>query len=137
MKLLPVGAMRRQRRMGRLEGSVGTLVLVCAIGFGLIAAAPGEIYRSAPATLHPAPAGSAAPGIALQIPPCTGAGKDCAEVEPDGAGTVLPRTGPQPAPPPQVQHQANTVPEPGTLALIGAGLAWMIRRAQKESRNVA
>lgn len=127
-RYLPPGSMRRQRRLGRLEGSVGTLVLVCAIGFGLVAATPGELYRSAPATLHPTPAGSAALGIAMQIPPCTGAGKDCAEVEPDGAVTLLPRTGPQPAPLPQVQHHAGHVPEPGTLALIGAALGGLVWR---------
>lgn len=129
-RYLPPGSRRRQRRLGRLEGSVGTLLLVCAIGFGLVAATPGELYRSAPAPLHPTPAGSAAPGIALQIPPCTGAGKDCTEVDPDGAVTLLPRTDPQPAPLPQVQHHAGHVPEPGTLALIGAGLAGLIWRTK-------
>lgn len=128
VRYLPPGSMRRQRRLGRLEGSAGTLLLVCAIGFGLVAATPAELYRSAPATLHPTPAGSAAPGIALQIPPCTGAGKDCTEVDPDGAVTLLPRTEPQPAPLPQVQHQAHHVPEPGTLALIGAALGGLVWR---------
>ena len=129
-RYLPPGSMRRQRRLGRLEGSVGTLLLVCAIGAGLVSATPAELYRPAAATVHPTPAGEAAPGIALQIPPCTGAGKDCSDVDPDGAVTLLPRTGPQPAPLPQVQHHAGHVPEPGTLALIGAGLASLIWRTK-------
>ena len=132
-RYLPPGSMRRQRRqrrLGRLEGSVGTLLLVCAIGFGLVSATPAELYQPAPATRHPTPAGEAASGIALQIPPCTGAGKDCSDIDPDGAVTLLPRTGPQPAPLPQVQHHAGHVPEPGTLALIGAGLAGLIWRTK-------
>lgn len=119
-RYLPPGSMRRQRRLGRLEGSLGTLVLILAIGAALVAATPAELYRSAPATLHPTPDGEAAPGIALQIPPCTGAGKDCTEAD---AIELLPRTGPRPAPMPKTRHQAHHVPEPGTLALISAGLA--------------
>ena len=130
VRYLPPGSMRRQRRLGRLEGSVGTLLLVCAIGVGLVTATPAELYQPAPATLHPTPAGEAAPGIALQIPPCTGAGKDCSDIDTDGAVTLLPRTGPQPAPLPQVQHHAGHVPEPGTLALIGAGFASLIWRTK-------
>ena len=126
VRYLPPGSMRRQRQLGRLEGSVGTLLLVCAIGFGLVSATPAELYQPAPATRHPTPAGEAAPGIALQIPPCTGAGKDCSDIDPEGAVTLLPRIGPQPAPLPQMQHQANHVPEPGTLALIGAGIASLL-----------
>ena len=126
VRYLPPGSMRRQRRLGRLEGSVGTLLLVCAIGFGLVSVTPAELYQPAPATRHPTPAGEAAPGIALQIPPCTGAGKDCSDIDPEGAVTLLPRTGPQPAPLPQTQHQAHHIPEPGTLALIGAGIASLL-----------
>ena len=128
VRYLPPGSMRRQRRLGRLEGSVGTLLLVCAIGFGLVSATPAELYQPAPATVHPTPAGAAAPGIELQIPPCNGAGKDCSDIDPDGDVTLLPRSGPQPAPLPQVQHHAGHVPEPGTLALIGAGLAAIVWR---------
>ncbi len=130
MKYLPPGSMRRQRRLGRLEGSVATLSLVALLGFGLIAATPAELYRPAPATHHPTPEGAPARTQVVQMPPCTGAGKDCTEVEPDGAITLLPRTGLAPVPLPQERTPANTVPEPGTLALIGAGLAWILWRAR-------
>ena len=123
MKYLPPGSMRRQRRLGRLEGSVGTLALVLAIGAGLVAAMPAELYRPASATVRPDPIGHAAPDVRVDLPPCIGTGKDCTEPEPDGAVTLLPRTGPQPAPLPQPQHHARNVPEPDTLALIGAAMA--------------
>lgn len=126
VRYLPPGSMRRQRRVGRLEGSVGTLLLVCAIGAGLIAATPPEIYRPAAATVRPLPQGTPAPDVRVEIPPCSGAGKDCSDIDPEGAVTLLPRTGPQPAPLPQTQHQAHHIPEPGTLALIGAGLASLL-----------
>ena len=122
MRYLPRGSMRRQRRLGRLEGSIATLALVCLLGFGFIAATPEELYRPATATHHPTPEGGPARIQNVQMPPC-GPGKDCTEVEHDGALTLLPRTGPQPAPLPQTQHQAHNVPEPGTLALIGAAMA--------------
>ena len=106
VRYLPPGSMRRQRRLGRLEGSVATLSLVALLGFGLIAATPAELYRPAPATYHPTPEGGPARIQAVQMPPC-GPGKDCADAE-----------------------IVRTVPEPGTLALIGAGLAGMIWRAR-------
>lgn len=105
-RYLPPGSMRRQRILGRLEGSLGILALVAAIGAVLVAATPAEIYRPAPATVRPTPAGEESPRITVQIPPCTGEGKDCAD-------------------------PVRTVPEPGTLALIGAGIAGMIWRARK------
>ena len=120
MRYLPRGSMRRQRRLGRLEGSVGTLVLVLAIGAGLVAAMPAELYQPTAATVRPDPIGHAAPDVRVDLPPCIGAGKDC--TEPD-ALDLLPRTGPKPAPLPQTQHKAHIVPEPGTLALIAAGVA--------------
>ena len=114
MRYLPRGSMRRQRRLGRLEGSIATLALVCLLGFGFIAATPAELYRPAPATHHPTPEGGPARIQNVQMPPC-GPGKDCTEAEPDGAVPLMPRT----------------VPEPGTLALIGAGIALMlVRRAR-------
>ena len=130
MRYLPRGSMRRQRRLGRLEGSVATLAIVALIGFGLIASAPAELYRPAPATHHPTPEGGPARIQNVQMPPCTGAGKDCTEAEPDGAVTLMPRTGPAPVPLPQERTPANTVPEPGTLALIGAGLAGIVWRSR-------
>ena len=130
MRYLPRGSMRRQRRLGRLEGSVAALALFALLGFGLIAATPAELYRPAPATHHPTPEGDPARIQVVQMPPCTGVGKDCAEVETDDDITLLPRTGPRPAQLPHVKHQANLVPEPGTLALVGAGLAGLMWRSR-------
>lgn len=53
MRYLPPGSMRRQRWLGRLEGSIAALILVGLLGIGFIAAAPAELYRPAPATYHP------------------------------------------------------------------------------------
>lgn len=122
-RYLPPGSMRRQRRLGRLEGSVGTLVLVCAIGAGLVAATPPELYRPAAATVRPLPQGTPAPDVRVEIPSCSGAGKDCSPED-----TPAP-TQREPVVP---QHHAapRPLPEPGTLALLGAGvaaLAWRPR----------
>ena len=106
MRYLPRGSMRRQRRLGRLEGVIAALVLVCLLGFGFIAATPAELYRPAQATHHPTPRGEPARIQAVQMPPC-GPGKDCSDLD-----------------------VVRTVPEPGTLALIGAGLALMWRKAK-------
>ena len=120
MKYLPPGSMRRQRMLGRLEGSIATLALVLLLGFGLIAAAPTELYRAAPATYHPTPQGEPARIQNMQMPPC-GPGKDCSELG-DGPSTLLPHFGPSPTP-----NNTNQVPEPGTLALIGTGIALMMK----------
>ena len=123
LRYLPAGSMRRQRRIGRLEGSVGMLALVCAIGAGLVAATPPELYRPAAATVRPLPQGTPAPDVRVEIPPCAGVGKDCT---PEGTPAPIQR---EPIVP---QHHAATrpLPEPGTLALLGAGvaaLAWRTR----------
>ena len=131
MRYLPRGSMRRQRRLGRLEGSIATLALVCLLGFGFIAATPAELYRPAPATHHPTPEGGPARIQNVQMPPC-GPGKDCSELD-DGAVDLLPRFGPSPAP--NTQHNTNQVPEPGTLALIGAVIALMWRKAKWTRSN--
>ena len=131
MKYLPPGSMRRQRMLGRLEGSIATLALVFLLGFGLIAAAPTELYRAAPATYRPTPQGEPARIQNMQMPPC-GPGKDCSELD-DGADTMLPRFGP--APTPNTPHNTNQVPEPGTLTLIGVGAALMMRKAKRTTRQ--
>ena len=122
MEHLSRRAARRQRRRDWVAGSVTTLAVVGVIGFGLIAAAPPEMYQPAPATYHPTPSGSAARIQNVPMPPGTGAGKDCTDVGPDGGALPIPRIGPLP----QVPPQENYVPEPGTLALIGVGIALLL-----------
>ena len=123
MRYLPPGSMRRQRWLGRLEGSITTVVLVFLLGFGLIAVAPTELYRPAPATYRPTSQGEPARIQNVQMSPC-GPGKDCSELD-DGPSILLPHFGPSPTP-----NNTNQVPEPGTLALIGAGIALMWRKAK-------
>ena len=123
MRYLPPGSMRRQRWLGRLEGSITTVVLVCLLGFGFVAAIPAELYRATPATYHPTPQGEPARIQNMQMPLC-GPGKDCSELG-DDTDTVLPRFGPGPTP--NTPHNTNQVPEPGTLTLIGAGIALMMK----------
>ena len=124
MKYLPPGAMRLQRMLGRLEGSIATLVVVLLLGFGFIAAAPAELYQPAPATYQPRPQGEPARFQNVQMPPC-GLGKDCSELD-DGIFALPPHFDPLPYP--NTQH--NQVPEPGTLALVAAGIALMWRKAK-------
>ena len=128
MRYLPPGSMRRQRWLGRLEGSIVTLTIVCLIGFGVIAAAPTEMYQSAPATYHPTPEGRPARIQSMPMPPC-GPGKDCSELGDDTF--YLPPHFPPPSP--NAQH--NQVPEPGTLTLIGVGAALMMRKAKRTTRQ--
>ena len=134
LRYLPSGSLRRQRRRGRIEGAVAALSLACLIGFAMIAVAPAEIYRPAPATKHPVPEGGPATMQFAQIPPCLGTGKDCSD--PDEGVDLLPRVGPRsaphlgPQPVPRPGHlEGRTVPEPSTLALIVAALvaAWRSR----------
>ena len=125
MRYLPPGSMRRQRLLGRLEGSIATVLLVCLLGFGLIAAAPAELYRPAPATYRPTPQGEPARFQHVQMPPC-GPGKDCSELDDDTF--ALPPHFPLPSP--NTQHNTNQVPEPGTLALVGVGIALMWRKVK-------
>ena len=128
MRYLPPGSMRRQRWLGRLDGSIASLVLVCLLGLGFVAATPTELYRPAPATHHPTPHGKPARIQNVQMSPC-GPGKDCSELD-DGPSTLLPHFGPSPT-----QNSANQVPEPGTLALIGAGIALLMRKAKRTTRR--
>ena len=131
MRYLPPGSMRRQRWLGRLEGSIAALTLVCLLGFGVIVATPAELYRPAPATYRPTPQGEPAQFQHVQMPPC-GPGKDCSELD-DGVIALLPRFGPSPSP--NTQHDTNKVPEPGTLTLIGVGAALMMRKAKRTTRQ--
>ena len=126
MKCLPPGSMRRQRRLGRLEGMFAALALVLLLGFGFIAVAPAELYQPAPTTYHPKPEGGPARIQHVQMPPC-GPGKDCSELD-DGAVALLPHFSPSPTP--NMQHNTNQIPEPGTLALISAGIVLMWRKAK-------
>ena len=124
MRYLPPGSMRRQRWLGRLEGSIASLVLVCLLGLGFVAATPTELYRPAPATHHPTPQGKPARIQNVQMPPC-GPGKDCSELG-DGPSALPPQFDPSPTP-----NSTNQVPEPGTLTLIGVGAALMMRKAKR------
>lgn len=114
LRFLPRGSMRRQRRRGQLEGAAAMLVLFCVLGAAMVAAMPAELYRAAPATVRPLPQSTQAPRIVVEIPPCSGHGKDCSD--PDPAAPRAPAV-------PNQDPAARPLPEPGTLALIGAGIA--------------
>lgn len=111
VRYLPPGSMRRQRRLGRIEGSLMTALIMIAMGAATIAATPPELLTRATYTERPAAHGEAYIDTPLALPPCIGQGKDCMPIEP-AAHTAAPH-----------QHQARHVPEPGTLALIGAAMA--------------
>lgn len=115
MRFLPRGSMRRQRRRGQLEGAAAMLVLFCGLGAAMVAAMPAELYRAAPATVRPLPHGTPAPHILVEIPPCLGNGKDCS-TDADPETLRAPNVA-------QQDPAARPLPEPGTLALIGAGIA--------------
>lgn len=123
MRYLPPGTLRRQRWLGRLEGSIVSLALVTSLGLGLIAATPAELYQPAPTTHRPTPEGGPARFQHAQMPPC-GPGKDCSELDDDTF--ALPPHFPLPSP----DVQRNQVPEPGTLALVCVGIALMRRKAK-------
>lgn len=105
---LPPGTLRRLRLKWFALG-VFLGVSVCIVfAMWLAAIAPPEMaYRG----VSPAPRALVADirHASVQIPPCVGEGKDC--------------------------EQINPVPEPGTLALIGAGIALMWRKAKWTRSN--
>lgn len=117
MKFLPVGAMRRERRIGRIEGVLLAVALTLTIGAAVVAATPVELYRGVQSTTHPIPQPvDAVPGF-VEIGPCTDMSeKDCMST-------------PDPARPTPWRDNADvrTVPAPSTLLLIvAAGLAWIV-----------
>ena len=105
---LPAGTLTRLRIKWLGLGVALGISTTAALAMYLAAIMPPELaYRSAAATLHPIPGPAHPPAPQVELPPCTGQGKDCSEVEPDAAS----------------QGVARTVPEPGSLAMVGAGLA--------------
>lgn len=106
---LPPGTLtalrKTMRRRGRIEGSIGTLACVIAIGVAVIAATPAEMYRPAQASA----AETSAPIDQFErvpLTPCTDwSSKDCMNID--------------------RQQAVYTVPEPGTLALVCAALVGM------------
>lgn len=123
-------------------GSMLTLAAVAALGATVVAMTPVEIYRSAPATVHPVPGKRTAAAAPVELPPCVGEGKDCSEIEPPSAGVrpqlpdgfVWPDAASAPPPVatlPDAPTTGREIPEPGTLALLlAAGVAlaaWRMR----------
>ena len=94
---------------------MASLLLVCLLGLALVTMAPAEIYRPAPATIHPVPSGPGAPIGFVDIPPCVGQGKDCEVLHPRWDDSQVP---------------ARTVPEPDTLALVAAAVALLTWRSK-------
>lgn len=105
LRILPPGSMRRQRRRGRIEGVLGTLILLACIGAAVIAATPVELYRSARPTTD-GERGAALHFARAPLPPCNDASaKDCMAV----ADPVV-----------------RPIPEPGTVALVAIAAAGMV-----------
>lgn len=118
-------------------GSLLTLGVVAAAGASVVAMTPRELYRAAPATVRPVPGPRVAIGPHVELPPCTGSGKDCSEPERPAAlpesfvwTYAIPEFTPVPLPHTD-NERVRYVPEPGTLALlaVGAGVAaWRKRK---------
>jgi len=110
IRMLPPGSLRAQRRRGRIEGAAGMALIALLAGLAAIAMTPVELYRAA----TPTPNARAATPMRIgrePLPPCTDMGaKDCMAV---------------------ADATVRTIPEPGTLVLVGAaaaGAMWMAKR---------
>lgn len=115
-RYLPPGTLRRLRLKWLALGVLLGAGLMVALAMYAAAIMPPELaYRSADATVRPTPGPAPAVVAPVEIPPCTGAGKDCTPLD-NTPAPAKPHARPNNLP-------THTVPEPGALALAALGLA--------------
>jgi hypothetical protein len=103
---------KSQRRRGRIEGSAATLLIVACMGTAVVAMTPDELYLPAAATPTPLHDSHAMHYARVLLPPCTDwAQKDCMALADDAV---------------------HPIPEPGTVALIGAALAGLVAQRARQ-----
>lgn len=109
-RYLPPGSMRSQRRKGRIEGAAGMALFGLLAGLAAIAMTPVELYRQALATPEPRPHTPMQFDRAALLPCTDVSAKDCMAV---------------------AYPTVHTIPEPGTIALVGAAAAGAMWRAKR------
>jgi len=124
MRRLPPGTLRRLRIKWFVLGlALGTCSMAALAMYAAAVMPPELAYRSPARNVAPLPPAPLPLAPAVELPPCTGQGKDCWD---DDAPASRPRRLAPPAVMPPGRSHVRTVPEPASAALVCLGLAALV-----------